>query len=122
MACRFYCGEPTAGLGYGFTQLDFTKKVELLINNVTDAAPGKEGYAYSSLQGDTDVYAMATCLRTIDESDCRTCLTEAASNVENCTPGANGTAFYTGCVLRYSTTKFLPSNKRNKGSEFVYFS
>ncbi|PQM42796.1 cysteine-rich receptor-like protein kinase 1 isoform X2 [Prunus yedoensis var. nudiflora] len=68
---------------------EFARKVEDVIGNVTEKAVSHEGFGVFEQRGGVEnVYALAQCWKTINESGCRECLEEAgASLLRECVPG-----------------------------------
>ncbi|CAL9031037.1 unnamed protein product [Prunus brigantina] len=87
---------------------EFARKVEDVIGNVTEKAVSHEGFGVFEQRGGVEnVYALAQCWKTINESGCRECLEEAGASLRReCVPGVEGRAMFAGCYLRYSTERF----------------
>ncbi|KAK1325126.1 Cysteine-rich receptor-like protein kinase 2 [Acorus calamus] len=97
----------------------FTTLVKQAVSSAVAAAPLSRGYARDSAtaQGES-AYVLANCWRTINQSDCAACLSNASKAALGCLPGSEGRALYTGCFLRYSNTDFLnaiPGSGHSKG-------
>lgn len=91
----------------------FSGTAEGLISDLKTAAPKSSGlFAANTRQGPSNstIYALASCLRSINESGCSECLGIAEGNIRNCVPQAEGRAVDVGCYLRYATYPFFPSN------------
>ncbi|KAL8120275.1 cold-responsive protein kinase 1-like [Apium graveolens] len=56
------------------------------------------------------VYAVAQCLATVSQGDCKSCLASAFTNIQNCLPQAGASSVAAGCFLRYSVTSFFADN------------
>ncbi|KAK1365314.1 Cysteine-rich receptor protein [Heracleum sosnowskyi] len=56
------------------------------------------------------VYALAQCLDTVSQGDCKSCLTNAYTNIQSCLPQPGGSSVAAGCLLRYSVTSFFADN------------
>ncbi|KAK1301939.1 Cysteine-rich receptor-like protein kinase 2 [Acorus calamus] len=67
---------------------------------------------YGEGRESSSAYAMASCLRTLDASGCRECLTNASASARQCLPWSKGRVDNTGCFLRYSYTDFLGSGSK----------
>ncbi|PQP99516.1 cysteine-rich receptor-like protein kinase 1 isoform X2 [Prunus yedoensis var. nudiflora] len=87
---------------------EFARKVEDVIGNVTEKAVSHGGFGVFEQRGGVkNMYALAQCWKTINESGCRECLEEAgASLLRECVPVVEGRAMFAGCYLRYSTERF----------------
>lgn len=84
----------------------FAREVASVVRNVTESA-SRHRFAVGGQRGGVDeVFALAQCWRTVDEQNCRNCLKQASDKILECVPGAGGRCMYTGCFLRYSTSKF----------------
>ncbi|KAK1293199.1 Cysteine-rich receptor-like protein kinase 2 [Acorus calamus] len=111
----------------GFSQnvSDSAKFADLvggLVSNLTGKAYNQSGYykagQASSMEGRKrlDVYAVAQCWRSLNESGCRECLENARERVQGCVPASDGRALNTGCYVRYSTQPFyLPASNLSGG-------
>eukprot|EP00253_Pinus_taeda_P022494 PITA_22494 len=91
----------------------FSETAQNLIGDLITAAPKSAGlFAAHTSQGPSNstIYALASCLRSINESGCSECLGIAEGNIRNCLPQTEGRAVDVGCYLRYATYPFFPSN------------
>ncbi|KAG9130131.1 hypothetical protein Leryth_019949 [Lithospermum erythrorhizon] len=93
----------------------FKKDAEGLIDNVTSSALGSGGgYA---VRGSKGVYGLAQCWKTLSKSGCEDCLRKAGQDLKTCLPKREGKALYTGCYLRYSTSKFYNDPPRTNDDD-----
>ncbi|CAB4311169.1 unnamed protein product [Prunus armeniaca] len=101
------CSGPEVDVSKSKTE-EFARKVEDVIGNVTEKAVSHEGFGVFEQRGGVEnVYALAQCWKTINESGCRECLEEAGASLRReCVPGLEGRAMFAGCYLRYSTERF----------------
>ncbi|PWA90055.1 S-locus glycoprotein domain-containing protein [Artemisia annua] len=80
-------------------------------NAVTDSLRNKGYFAREDIlvsgNGNTSVYVMAECWRTLIPDLCRACLMNASASITKCLPWSAGRALNTGCFMRYSDTNFL---------------
>ncbi|KAF7806067.1 cysteine-rich receptor-like protein kinase 1 [Senna tora] len=99
-------------------KLGFEKQVMSVVSNVTkDAA--KHKFAVGRKRGGVEkVFALAQCWETVDEMKCKDCLERASQSIHECVPGAEGKCMYTGCFMRYSTTKFFNDDEEKVSSKF----
>ncbi|KAK1303064.1 Cysteine-rich receptor-like protein kinase 2 [Acorus calamus] len=67
---------------------------------------------YGEGRESSSAYAMASCLRTLDASGCRECLSNASASARRCLPWSEGRVDNTGCFLRYSDTDFFGSGSK----------
>ncbi|KAK3020075.1 hypothetical protein RJ639_004075 [Escallonia herrerae] len=104
--------------GASATKLGFKKDVGELIENVTESAMAKGGFAVVEGEGE-GVYALAQCWESVSSAGCRDCLEKASKEVRGCLPSREGRGLNAGCYLRYSTEKFFSSDKaeEKKSSE-----
>lgn len=91
----------------------FSETAQNLISDLTTATP--KSYEFFAAQiragpSNTTIYALASCLRSINESGCSDCLGTAEGNIRSCLPQTQGRAVDVGCYLRYATYSFFPSN------------
>lgn len=104
-----YCGATKAR---GNTN-QFSETAQNLLGDLIEAAPKSAGlFAAQTSQGpsNTTIYALASCLRSVNESGCSECLSIAEGNIRNCLPQTEGRAVDVACYLRYATYSFFPSN------------
>ncbi|KAK3028782.1 hypothetical protein RJ639_039048 [Escallonia herrerae] len=94
--------------GASATKLGFQKDVGELIENVTESATAKGGFAVVEGEG---VYALAQCWESVSSAGCRDCLEKASKEVRGCLPSREGRGLNAGCYLRYSTEKFFSNDK-----------
>ncbi|KAJ0040086.1 hypothetical protein Pint_28600 [Pistacia integerrima] len=68
-----------------------------------------------------EVYAIAQCVESINESGCRECLQVANGNVKTtrCLTSTAGWALDVGCFLRYSSTPFFADNQTTDITPFL---
>ncbi|KAL5725189.1 non-specific serine/threonine protein kinase [Ranunculus cassubicifolius] len=105
-----------------YLKSEFTTKVKEMIANVTDTAVkgiavNGKGFNVAEVKtGAGNVYALAQCWESLNQSGCRTCLNKAAREVNQCLPGKEGRGLNAGCYLRYSTEKFYNEDGLNKGN------
>lgn len=91
----------------------FSETAQNLIGDLITAAPKSAGlFAAHMSEGPSNstIYALAACVRSINESGCSECLGIAEGNIRNCLPQTEGRAVDVGCYLRYATYPFFPSN------------
>jgi hypothetical protein len=106
---RQFCG---ANKSRGDTN-QFSGDAQSLVSDLIAAAPKSEWlFAAQTTQGpsNTTIYALASCLRPLNESGCSQCLGIAERNIIICLPQTEGRAVDAGCYLRYATHSFFPSN------------
>ncbi|CAM8965329.1 unnamed protein product [Rhodiola kirilowii] len=105
------CSSSSIRVSDGIGELEFSKNVNLVIQNVTKlAARNKTGFGAGEVNG---VYALAQCWESLSRAGCKKCLKNASRELRGCAPkAAEGRAMYAGCYLRYSTQKFY-----NEGDE-----
>jgi hypothetical protein len=104
-----YCGATKASGNSN----QFSETAQNLMGDLITAAPKSAGlFAAQTSQGPSNstIYALASCLRSINESGCSECLGTAEGNIKNCLPETEGRAVYVGCYLRYATYPFFRSN------------
>ncbi|KAK2968448.1 hypothetical protein RJ640_004454 [Escallonia rubra] len=97
--------------GASSTKLGFQKDVGELIENLTESAMAKGGFAVVEGEG---VYALAQCWKSVSSAGCRDCLEKARKEVKGCLPSKEGRGLNAGCYLRYSTEKFFSNDKAEK--------
>ncbi|XP_019185437.1 PREDICTED: cysteine-rich receptor-like protein kinase 2 [Ipomoea nil] len=116
------CGERTAR-----KQDVFNTTAKQLLNELLLATPRIKGYFATAKRvsaggGGATAYAVAQCVETITNSDCKACLTIAYNHMlRNCLPvSADGRAAEVGCFLRYSDTQFFPDNQTTNLQPFLH--
>ena len=109
------CSEPAGVFKDQDMRLEFEKRVNAVIDNVTKIAVKKKGFGVAGVEGgDVVAYALAQCWKTVDEKGCRDCLANAESAVRRCLPSSEGRALNAGCYLRYSNEKFYNEGTAKK--------
>lgn len=97
----------------------FSETAQNLISDLITAAPKSTGLFAAQLRNTSEgpsnstICALASCLRSINESGCSECLGIAEGNIRNCllqTVQTEGRAWEVGCYPRYATYRFFPSN------------
>ncbi|XAR58210.1 Non-specific serine/threonine protein kinase [Bertholletia excelsa] len=88
----------------------FKRRVEQLIENVTEAASLGGGFAVREVQG---LFGLAQCWKSLSTAGCKECLEKAAKEVRGCVPSRDGKGLNAGCYLRYSTVKFFNDGDEN---------
>ncbi|XAR58209.1 Non-specific serine/threonine protein kinase [Bertholletia excelsa] len=78
----------------------FKRRVEQLIENVTEAASLGGGFAVREVQG---LFGLAQCWKSLSTAGCKECLEKAAKEVRGCVPSRDAKGLNAGCYLRYST-------------------
>ncbi|KAK7305607.1 hypothetical protein VNO77_43513 [Canavalia gladiata] len=74
-------------------------------------------------RGSDPVYALFQCRNYLSNADCTACFNVAATQIRNCSAGANGArVIYDGCFLRYESNGFfdqttLPGNSMTCGNQ-----
>ncbi|KAF8390449.1 hypothetical protein HHK36_024975 [Tetracentron sinense] len=102
----------------GYMKLEFAKKVDQVIKNVTETAVMKGGFGVAQLKGGVvEVYGLAQCWKTVSEEGCRDCLEKAGNEVRGCVPAREGRGLNAGCYLRYSTENFFNDGAKTKGDK-----
>ncbi|KAJ4802074.1 cysteine-rich RECEPTOR-like kinase [Rhynchospora pubera] len=114
---NFTCGNSS----YAGSVSVFGNTTERLMGNLTEVASSlRNGYfqvGSSDVVADTKVYGMAQCWKTLNESECRDCLSNARKNVLSCVPAKDGMVMNAGCFVRYSIDPFyLSSSSPSNGS------
>ncbi|XP_065875337.1 cysteine-rich receptor-like protein kinase 1 [Euphorbia lathyris] len=106
-------------------QVEFKNKVAQLITNVSELALKNRSFATVEAESEpVPAYALAQCWDSLKIEECRECLVAAGRELGNCAPGAGGQAMFTGCYMRYSTTKFFNSSSAvapEEGGPDAYF-
>ncbi|XP_059670602.1 cysteine-rich receptor-like protein kinase 42 [Cornus florida] len=102
----------------------FNAAVKQLLADLKVATPkiinGSFAAAKSEVAGGSAaVYAVAQCIKTLNESRCQYCLTVAHDDLYYCVPAAYGRAFEVGCFLRYSKTPFFADNQTINITHFL---
>nr|XP_017222211.1 PREDICTED: cysteine-rich receptor-like protein kinase 2 isoform X1 [Daucus carota subsp. sativus] len=91
----------------------FSPIVQGLLTGIVAATPKIKNYFAAGKRqvfsnGATlTVYAVAQCVETISQSDCRSCLTRIYTNLKTCLPQPGGSFAEAGCFLRYSDSSFF---------------
>lgn len=111
--CTSAVGEDAGGVDF-----EFRRNVGQLMRNVTAKAVKNGGYAVWEGKG---VFGLAQCWGTVSKEGCRACLSKARKEVRGCLPGREGRALYSGCYLRFSTTKFFANQTHGVNSIFGEF-
>ncbi|WOH11048.1 hypothetical protein DCAR_0830527 [Daucus carota subsp. sativus] len=94
----------------------FSPIVQGLLTEIVSATPKMKNYFAAAKRqvlsdGTTPtVYAVAQCVETISQSDCRSCLTRTYTNLKTCLSQPGGTCAEAGCFLRYSDSSFFADN------------
>ncbi|XP_011040494.1 PREDICTED: cysteine-rich receptor-like protein kinase 1 [Populus euphratica] len=109
------CGEPTNALTDNFLHMEFKQRLAVAIQNVTAMALGNGKFAAAEAKGRIfSIYALAQCWNTLDKDECRKCLVKAGSKLSQCAPGSEGSAFFAGCYMKYSTHHFFKESVESK--------
>ncbi|CAN1160780.1 Cysteine-rich receptor-like protein kinase 42 [Linum perenne] len=105
----------------------FNATVQSLLSDLQIAAPrtpqlyaaARREVSPSPSTNSTVVYAVAQCVRTIDEIGCRDCLAVAVRNIQRCPPNGDGRAVDSGCFMRYSDSRFFADNQTTDLEPFL---
>ncbi|KAF8408272.1 hypothetical protein HHK36_007421 [Tetracentron sinense] len=101
------CNSPNGVGAKKYMKLEFAKKIDQVIDNVTESAVRNGGFGVAEVKGGViRVYALAQCWKTVGKEGCKSCLEKAGKEVRGCVPGSEGRGLNAGCYLRYSTEKF----------------
>ncbi|KAH9720288.1 cysteine-rich receptor-like protein kinase 1 [Citrus sinensis] len=93
----------------------FEEKVIEVITNVTIVT--KRNGRFGQVEGKggiATVYALAQCLKFLDNKGCSQCLDEAALRLKGCSKSGEGRAMFAGCYVRFSTERFFNPNYQKK--------
>lgn len=93
----------------------FDAVVQGLLTDLQVVTPKINGFFSATTRevvgGGTTVYAVAQCVETLSQTDCKSCLTLAYSNIQNCPPRAGASSINLRCFMRYSDTSFFTANQ-----------
>ncbi|KAJ3676069.1 hypothetical protein LUZ60_003481 [Juncus effusus] len=105
---NFTCGNSS------YNGLGFKNVTEVLVKNLTEKASNASMGFYqigsADVASNSKVYGMAQCWKTLNESGCKECLSNARQNVLKCVPATDAMAMNAGCFVRYSTDLFYLSD------------
>ncbi|KAK7387336.1 hypothetical protein VNO78_28061 [Psophocarpus tetragonolobus] len=111
---------------YNATDLsNFNQNLNATLNDLrTQVSNQSKHFATAQeARGADPVYAMFQCRNYLSTPDCAACFTAAASQIRNCSAGANGArVIYDGCFLRYESNGFfdqttMPGNSMICGNQ-----
>lgn len=93
----------------------FEEKVIEVITNVTIVTKSNGRFGQVEGKGGiATVYALAQCLKFLDNKGCSQCLDEAALRLKGCSKSGEGRAMFAGCYVRFSTERFFNPNYQKK--------
>ena len=64
----------------------------------------------ASQKASLTVYALAQCVDTVSQGDCRSCLMGVYNQIQTCLPLPGGSSVASGCFMRYSVISFFADN------------
>ncbi|OMO67589.1 hypothetical protein COLO4_30090 [Corchorus olitorius] len=104
------CGSPSDALSNDTCMLqDFESRLDQAVTKLIDITTERKGNGTVETKGGVlTIHAGAQCWKTISDESCKECLTRAGEKLKKCSPGAEGRATFTGCVMRYTTNRFYP--------------
>ncbi|XP_073023646.1 cysteine-rich receptor-like protein kinase 46 isoform X1 [Primulina eburnea] len=104
----------------------FKNLVTRMMDKLVQKAPENHGYAEGQeiSAGLISAYGMTNCWRTLNESSCSECLTNARIGILKCLPSVEARVLHVGCYLRYSDSEFVnkPDSSSSKDSVFFFLS
>ncbi|XP_073119833.1 cysteine-rich receptor-like protein kinase 46 [Henckelia pumila] len=100
--------------------------VTRMMDKLVRKAPENHGYAEGQemSEGLVSAYGMANCWRTLNQSSCSECLTNARTGILKCLPSIEARVLHPGCYLRYSDSDFVnkPDSSSSKDTVFFFLS
>ncbi|XP_031478297.1 cysteine-rich receptor-like protein kinase 3 [Nymphaea colorata] len=101
---------------YG-NQSNFVVNAVAAMRNLSAQAVVNNGFWRGSFGGgNSTVYAIGQCWKTLNMSSCKTCLDAAVSSISSCLPAMEGRVLSSGCYLRYSNYQFYNDSSSTSGS------
>ncbi|XP_057850622.2 cysteine-rich repeat secretory protein 38-like [Cryptomeria japonica] len=93
----------------------FVSSTSTLLSNLSAQAidPANNGYAVGSAKYSTshEVYGLVMCLKVLSMEDCKSCLSRAWQNMEQCRSSKQGLQAMSGsCTARYEIYQFFDSS------------
>ncbi|KAL1833054.1 hypothetical protein ACET3Z_002705 [Daucus carota] len=64
----------------------------------------------ASQKASVTVYALAQCVDTVSQGDCKSCLMGVYNQIQTCLPLPGGSSVASGCFMRYSVISFFADN------------